>query len=86
MPARRPIALQVAEWLNGQGQKVELLDGNELREWLSSEFGFEADDRSKHAMRVARLAKLLNGHGVWCLVAVIAPYREIQERIKQLPR
>ncbi len=74
----------VGKWLEEQGQRVELLDGNELREWLSSELGFSAEDRSMHAMRVARLAKLLSGHGVWCLVAVIAPYRDIQERIKQM--
>lgn len=78
------ISCLVAQWLEQQGQQVELLDGNELREWLSSGLGFEPEDRSIHAMRVAKLANLLVNHNVWCLVAVIAPYREIQEKIKDL--
>ena len=43
--------------------KLALLDGDELREWLSPK-DFSRDGRNEHNRRVAHLAKLLLKHNV----------------------
>ena len=78
------LAMLLAQHLRQQGRPVEVLDGNELRQWLSSELGFSAEDRFKHVLRVARLAKLLSGHGIWCVAAIIAPYRSLRQQVREL--
>jgi adenylylsulfate kinase len=78
------LAMLLAQHLRQQGRPVEVLDGNELRQWLSSELGFSAEDRFKHVLRVARLAKLLSGHGVWCVAAIIAPYRSLRQQVREM--
>lgn len=78
------LALLLKDHLTAQGLRVEVLDGNELRQWLSSDLGFSPEDRAKHVMRVARLAEMLSNHGVWCLVAVIAPYRELRAEVRAM--
>jgi adenylylsulfate kinase len=78
------VARALASRLSDGGRRVEILDGNELRTWLSSELGFSARDRRIHVVRVANLARLLSGHGVWCLVAVIAPYNDLREEVRRI--
>lgn len=52
---------------------VQLLDGDELRTWLSDDLGFSATDRTVNARRVGHLARMLAGHGVGVFVALISP-------------
>lgn len=72
------IGLLLAEELRSLGLRVELLDGNQLRDWLSPGLGFSKQAREQHVLRVAHLARMLSNHGVWCIVAVIAPYRQLR--------
>jgi len=78
------LALALAKELKARGLEVEILDGNELRQWLSSDLGFTPEDRTKHVLRVARLAGLLTSHKVWSLVAVIAPYRALRQQAREM--
>jgi adenylylsulfate kinase len=64
----------VADRLRAAGQKVEILDGDEVRRMFSPELGFSRKDREFHARRVSYVARLLARNGVAVLVAMITPY------------
>ena len=64
----------VAERLRVAGRKVEILDGDEVRQMFSPELGFSRKDREFHARRVSYVARMLARNGVAVLVAMITPY------------
>src|SRR3990167_8980601 len=61
-----------------------LLDGDEMRETISRDEGFSPEDRRKHNLRIARLAKLFQSHGFLVIVAVIAPFECVRREIDVL--
>ena len=63
--------------------KLALLDGDELREWLSPK-DFSRDGRNEHNRRVAHLAKLLLKHDVPVLVSLISPFNENREDARKI--
>ena len=63
--------------------KLALLDGDELREWLSPK-DFSRDGRNEHNKRVAHLAKLLLKHDVSVLVSLISPFNENREDARKI--
>lgn len=73
------VAREVAAQLRARGERVELLDGDELREGLSRDLGFSREDRNTHVERVGYLARVLARNGVWAVVPVIAPYASARE-------
>ena len=62
--------------LRKQKEKVEVLDGDEVRQGLSPKLGFTAEDRNLHNRRVIYMSKLLMRNGVNVVVGLISPYRE----------
>ncbi len=60
--------------LRGRGVRVELLDGDEVRQNLSKGLGFSREDRDANILRIAYVARLLARNGVAVLVAAISPY------------
>jgi adenylylsulfate kinase-like enzyme len=62
-------------------RRVIVLDGDEMRASISLEEGLSAEDRRRHNLRVARLAKVLQAQGCLVVVAVIAPFRSVREEI-----
>ena len=74
------IAHELVEALRARGERVELLDGDELRESLSKGLGFSREDRTTHVTRVGFLADMLARNGVWAVVPVIAPYADAREQ------
>lgn len=61
-----------------------ILDGDELRNSISTDLGFTKEDRETHNLRVARLAHVLNKQGHNVVVAVIAPFRSTREKIDKI--
>jgi len=59
--------------------KVEVLDGDELRQWLSPEAGFSKEGRERHITRVIRISEMLSRNGVTVLVSLVSPYKKIRE-------
>lgn len=57
-----------------------ILDGDEMRDSISTDLGFSISDRQQQNIRVALLAKQLSKQGN-VIVAVIAPTAEIRERV-----
>jgi adenylyl-sulfate kinase len=68
------VARSIAERLRVGGWKVEVLDGDEVRQMFSPELGFSRKDRELHARRVSHVARMLARNGVAVLVALITPY------------
>jgi adenylylsulfate kinase len=69
----RPVEGFVA-WFKAAGRRVEVLDGDEVRQMFSPELGFSRKDREFHARRVSYVARLLARNGVAVLVAMVTPY------------
>lgn len=77
------IAYALAERLRGEGHRVEVLDGDEIREFLSAGLGFTREDRHTNVQRIGFVAELLASHGVLVLVPVIAPYADSREAVRK---
>ncbi|RKN03325.1 adenylyl-sulfate kinase [Streptomyces radicis] len=77
------IARALAARLAAEGRRVEVLDGDEVREFLSAGLGFSRDDRHTNVQRIGFVAQLLASHGVIALVPVIAPYADSREAVRK---
>jgi len=62
---------------------LAILDGDELREWLSPK-DFSKQGRDEHNKKVAHLAKLLLKHGVPVGVSLISPYIENRKNARKI--
>jgi len=69
--------------LKKQGLRVEILDGDVIRENLCKGLGFSKKDRDTNIRRIGFVAQLLARNGVWVIVAAISPYREIRDEIRR---
>jgi bifunctional enzyme CysN/CysC len=76
------ISKAVYEKLSAKGCKVELLDGDVVRQHLSKDLGFSKEDRDENIRRIGFMAELLARNGVIALVAAISPYRQVREEIR----
>jgi len=72
------------ERLISMGYKVEHLDGDEVRKWLSPEAGFSREDRIRHLKRVAYVSHLLARNGVIVIDTFVSPYRETRDFAREL--
>ncbi|MCK1797121.1 adenylyl-sulfate kinase [Streptomyces sp. XM4193] len=80
------LARELAPRLRAGGRRVEVLDGDEIREFLSAGLGFSREDRHTNVQRIGFVAQLLASHGVTVLVPVIAPYAESREAVRERHR
>ncbi|KND32667.1 adenylylsulfate kinase [Streptomyces acidiscabies] len=76
------IAYELAGLLRAEGHAVEVLDGDEIREFISAGLGFSREDRHTNVQRIGFLAELLARNGVKTLVPVIAPYSDSREAVR----
>ncbi|MFJ8824041.1 adenylyl-sulfate kinase [Streptomyces sp. NPDC102467] len=77
------IAYELANTLRAEGRRVEVLDGDEIREYLSAGLGFSREDRHTNVQRIGFLAELLARNDVLTLVPVIAPYADSREAVRK---
>ncbi len=81
------IARLLYDELQARGLKVEVLDGDVIRQNLSKGLGFSKEDRDTNVLRVAWVCQVLNKHGVAVIAALISPYRETRAKVRaMLPR
>jgi adenylylsulfate kinase len=76
------IAEILVEELRGRGRRVEMLDGDELREHLSKGLGFSKADRDTNILRIGFVASLLARNGVVAVTAAISPYRAVRDEVR----
>ncbi len=76
------IANAAAERLRATGRRVEVLDGDAVREHLSAGLGFSREDRATNISRIGFVADLLARNGVLVLAAVISPYEASRAEVR----
>src|SRR5829696_2260078 len=78
------ITTHLVKELRKRGSKLEVLDGDVVRENLSKGLGFSKEDRDTNIRRIAFVANLLSRNGVPVITAAISPYREIRDEARQM--
>lgn len=78
------LARAVADQLAGLGRDVQVLDGDEVRTYLSRGLGFSRADRDTNVRRIGYVARLLASHGVTVFAPVIAPYAQTRAEVRAL--
>ena len=68
--------------LRARGMKVEVLDGDVIRENLSKGLGFSKEDRDTNIRRIGWVCEVLSRNGVVAIAAAISPYREIRNELR----
>jgi adenylylsulfate kinase len=63
---------------------VEVLDGDEIRTFLSKGLGFTRPDREENIRRIGYVARILAKHRVAVISAAISPYRESRDEVRRL--
>jgi sulfate adenylyltransferase len=63
---------------------VEILDGDEVRTYLSKGLGFSKEDRDTNIGRIGYVARVLGRNGVVAIAAAISPYREARDEVRRL--
>lgn len=74
----------VAQELKAKGYRVEILDGDVVRTYLSKDLGFSKEDRDTNIRRIGFVASLLSRNQVIAIVAAISPYRAIRDEVRQM--
>jgi adenylylsulfate kinase len=76
------VAALVERELRARGQRVEVLDGDAVRESLCKGLGFSRQDRDANVRRIAFVADALSRNGVQVLAAAISPYRATRDEVR----
>lgn len=76
------LATYLTPKLKHLGKKVEILDGDEVRENLSKGLGFSKEDRDTNIRRIGFVANMLARNGVVAITAAISPYRDVRNEIR----
>jgi adenylyl-sulfate kinase len=78
------ITEHLVEELKGRGSKIEVLDGDIVRENLSKGLGFSKEDRDINIRRIAFVADMLSRNEVPVITAAISPYAEIRDEAREM--
>ena len=76
------LAEQLVVKLRAEGRRVEILDGDAIRENLSKGLGFSKEDRDTNIRRIGYVAEMLTRNGVTVIVAAISPYRAVRDEVR----
>ncbi len=77
------IANNVFRFIEEAGWPAERLDGDDAREYLSSDLGFSKADRDENIRRVATLAALFTKRGVAVVCSFISPYAQQRSFVRK---
>jgi bifunctional enzyme CysN/CysC len=77
------IAYALERRLFDMGRSATVIYGQNMRQGLSRDLGFTADDRSENLRRSAEVAKILNDAGLICLCAFVAPHEAVRQKARQ---
>jgi adenylylsulfate kinase len=76
------IARALATRIASSGQRVEVLDGDEVRTNLSAGLSFSKEDRDANVRRIGWVCELLTRNGVVAIAAAISPYRAARDEVR----
>jgi adenylylsulfate kinase len=77
------IAEMLYHELKARDMKVEILDGDIVRQNLSKGLGFSKEDRDTNILRIGFVAALLTRNGVATICCPISPYRETRDAVRE---
>ena len=77
------LANLVANELRERGHRVEILDGDEVRQNLYKGLGFSKEDRDTNIRRIGWVCHLLARNGVIAISAAISPYRSVRDEVRR---
>lgn len=60
---------------------IEIIDGDDYREFLCKDLGFSKRDRCENIRRLGFVASRLSRHGVVCIISAINPFDEIRKEL-----
>ncbi len=78
------LATALCNRLRAAGHRVEMLDGDVLRTYLTADLGFSRHDRTLNVIRVGFVAHLLSRNGVIVVCSLISPYRDDRDKVREL--
>jgi adenylylsulfate kinase len=78
------IAEMLYHELKARGLKVEILDGDVVRQNLSKGLGFSKEDRDTNILRIGFVAELLTRNGVATICCPISPYRGTRDKVRAM--
>tara|TARA_B100001964_G_C14111635_1_gene544112 strand:+ start:120 stop:719 length:600 start_codon:yes stop_codon:yes gene_type:complete len=73
------LAIELEHRLFKLGRQVYVLDGDNIRQGLSSDLGFSHEDRTENIRRIGEVAALFADGGFLVISALISPYVEDRE-------
>jgi adenylylsulfate kinase len=76
------IAEMLFHELKARGMRVEIMDGDVVRQSLSKGLGFSKEDRDTNILRIGFVAELLTRNGVATICCPISPYRETRDAVR----
>ena len=76
------IARNIERRLRAHGAKVEVLDGDEVRTYLSKGLGFSKEHRDENIRRIGYACELLCRNGVIAIAAAISPYQAVRDEVR----
>jgi adenylyl-sulfate kinase len=77
------IAEMLYHELKARHLKVEILDGDIVRQNLSKGLGFSKEDRDTNILRIGFVADLLTRNGVATICCPISPYRQTRDAVRE---
>ncbi|MGH9662823.1 MAG: adenylyl-sulfate kinase [Bryobacteraceae bacterium] len=77
------ICTELHNRLADRGFPVVVLDGDEIRKYISKDLGFGKADRDENIRRIGFLAQLLSRSGIIALVSAISPYRAGRKEVRE---
>jgi adenylyl-sulfate kinase len=77
------LARMLEQVLVERGQRVEVLDGDEVRLRLSRGLGFSKEDRDENIRRINYVAKLITRCSGVAITCAISPYRALRDEARQ---
>jgi len=77
------IAQEICQYLEDEGIKHDLLDGDLLRAMYTKSLGFSKEDRIENGKTVSFLASKIVKHGGIAVVSLISPYAVMREHARK---
>ena len=78
------IAYEVENRLFRMGAKTYVLDGDVLRQGISSDLGFCVEDRNEQTRRVGEISKMFVDAGIITLASLISPFSKSRDQVRSM--
>ena len=78
------LATKATNVLREKGYRVEVLDGDWVRNTINIGAGFTREEREKHLLRVAWIARLLARNNIIVLCSFVSPYRDVRRKVREI--